>query len=78
MNVSADEQALTELATSLRQRQLAGAARVLLDIVEPVGFLASQLALFAQPLTPPGRWHQYVAALSDETSWRLLRRMVDE
>lgn len=72
------DRALSELATTLHQRRLDGAARVLLDIVEPVAFLASQVALFARPLTPRGRWYSYVDALCDETSWSALRRIVEK
>lgn len=68
---------LKDLAETLRRRQLDGAARLLLDVVSPLGFLASQLALFARPFTPHGRWRTYVDALTDEGSWNELRRTVD-
>ena len=77
MNSDERTQTLEALADRLRQRPFVGAARLLLDVVEPVDFLASQLALFAKPLTPRGRWHTYVDALCDESGWKQLRRMVD-
>ena len=50
----------------------------MLDIVEPLGFLASQIALFARPLTPFGRWREYLLALEDEEGWKILHRMIDQ
>jgi hypothetical protein len=49
----------------------------MLDVIEPLGFLAGQIALFARPLTPFGRWREYLMALEDEEGWKILHRMVD-
>ena len=69
---------LQALADSIARRRLSTPARLVLDIIEPLGFLAGQLALFARPLTPLGRWREYLAALEDEEGWRLLHRMVQD
>jgi hypothetical protein len=68
---------LQALADDIARRRLSAPARLVLDIVEPLGFLAGQIALFARPLTPFGRWHEYLTALEDEDGWRILHRMVD-
>lgn len=68
---------LEELAASIARRRLVTPARILLDLVEPVGFLASQVALFARPFAPLGRWQEYVMALEDETSWKVLQSLVE-
>jgi hypothetical protein len=69
-------QTLQDLADGIARRRLMAPARILLDLVEPLGFLASQVALFARPLTPLGRWRDYVMALEDEESWKVLHRLV--
>jgi hypothetical protein len=68
---------LEELAAAIARRRLMTPARILLDLVEPMGFLASQVALFARPFTPLGRWHEYMMALEDETSWKVLQSLVE-
>jgi hypothetical protein len=68
---------LHALATGIARRRITTPARILLDLIEPLGFLASQIALFARPFTPLGRWRDYVMALEDETSWKVLQSLVD-
>ncbi len=68
---------LQALAAGIARRRLSAPARLVLDVIEPLGFLASQIALFARPLTPFGRWREYLLALEDEDGWRILRHMVD-
>ena len=69
---------LAQLAEGLTRRRLAAPARIALDMITPLGFLAGQLALFSQPLVPAGRWREYVAALSDEQGWRALRQLLEQ
>jgi hypothetical protein len=69
---------LRKLADAIARRRLTAPARLLLDAIAPLGFLASQVAAFARPLTPLGRWREYLTALEDERSWRLLQSLVDE
>jgi hypothetical protein len=69
---------LQELANSIARRHLSAPARLVLDIFEPLGFLASQMALFVRPLTPFGRWREYLMALEDTEGWEILHRLVDE
>jgi hypothetical protein len=68
-------QTLQDLADGIARRRLTVPARILLDLVEPLGFLASQVALFVRPLTPLGRWRDYIMALEDEESWKVLYRL---
>ncbi len=69
---------LTQMAEGLARRRLATPARIALDLIAPLGFLAGQAALFAQPLVPAGRWRDYVAALTDEQGWRTLQRLLEQ
>jgi hypothetical protein len=69
---------LQELADRIARGHLSAPARLMLDMVEPLGFLAGQIALFARPLTPFGRWREYLTALEDEEGWKILHRLVDE
>lgn len=68
---------LQELADGIARRHLSAPARLVLDIVEPVGFLAGQIALFVRPLTPLARWREYLMALEDEEGWKILHGMID-
>ena len=70
-------QILKNLADGITRRRLTTPARMILDLVEPLGFLASQTALFVRPLTPFGRWRDYVIALEDEEGWKVLHSLVD-
>lgn len=76
MNPEQQARILQQLADALASRRLATPARIALDVVAPVGFLASQAALLVRPLLPTGRWHQYVSALSDQHGWELLHELV--
>lgn len=78
MNDQHQDVRLSEIAEGLRRRRVAGAARLFLEIIDPVAFLASQTALFVQPFTPRGRWHDYIDVLTKEANWRALRRLVDQ
>ncbi|GAB4205601.1 MAG: hypothetical protein OHK0022_31860 [Roseiflexaceae bacterium] len=75
---SEQAQAVRAVAEVLAQSRLEAPARLLLDVIAPVDFLASQVATFTRPLVPFGRWRNYVAAFESEESWALLRRMVDQ
>ena len=69
---------LQELARGIERRGLAAPARIALDVIAPLGFLAGQVALFARPLLPGDRLRSFASALEDEASWQLLRRLIDE
>jgi hypothetical protein len=78
MNIDQRTTILQDLADGIARRHLSAPARLVLDIVEPLGFLAGQIALFVRPLTPFGRWREYLTALEDEEGWKILHRMVDQ
>lgn len=78
MNTEQRTQILQRLASAIAQRRMTTPARMALDIVAPVGFIASQVAQLIRPLTPLGRWHEYVSALGDEQGWKVLQRLVDQ
>lgn len=67
---------LGHLADQIVRRQLLVPAQFVLDMIEPLGFFASQIVLFAQPFTPLGRWHDYLSALVDEEGWKELHTIV--
>ncbi|HNP69528.1 MAG TPA: hypothetical protein PLO33_15125 [Kouleothrix sp.] len=69
---------LQRLAAALARRRLVAPARIALDVIAPLGFLAGQAAQFVHPLVPAGRWHDYVAALSDEQGWSTLQSLVEQ
>jgi hypothetical protein len=77
MNETERQQALQELASQIEQHQLTSPARLMVDILAPVGILASQTALFMQPFLPHGRWRSYLAALTDEQGWEALQRILN-
>jgi hypothetical protein len=77
MNTDQRTQILQQLAQAIARRRLTAPARLALDVFAPLSFLTSQVALFLRPLTPLGRWHEYVAALDDEQGWKVLQRLVE-
>ncbi|MEN9937134.1 MAG: hypothetical protein RLZZ387_3713 [Chloroflexota bacterium] len=70
------DKAIEELAAGITRRGLDAPARIVLDVLGPVSFLAAQTALFTRPLLPTGRWRGYASALGDEEGWRALQRLV--
>jgi len=78
MNTDQRDQILQQLAQTIARRRLTAPARLVLDVLSPLSFLASQIAVFARPLTPLGRWHDYVAALDDEQGWQVLQHLVEK
>ena len=76
MNADQRAQILQQLAQAIARRRLTAPARLALDVIAPLSFIASQLALFARPLTPLGRWYDYVSALDDEQGWKVLQGLV--
>lgn len=77
MNQSLHDEPLEQLARAIAQRGLATPARMLLDVLAPLGFLASQMTLFARPFVPGNRWTRYVDALSDARGWEQLRNILN-
>ena len=78
MDTDQRTQILEQLAQAIARRRLTAPARLALDVIAPLSFLTSQIALFLRPLTPLGRWHDYVAALDDEHGWKVLQRLVED
>lgn len=77
--MDADQRAriLRALTDGMARRHLLAPARIALDVLAPVSFLAGQAALFLRPFAPLGRWQDYIGALEDEEGWKVLRRLVD-
>ena len=69
---------LEQLASSISRHRLTAPARIALDVIAPVGFIASQVAQLVTPFAPAGRWQAYVNALDDEQSWNLLQQLVEK
>ncbi len=78
MNTDQRAQILQQLAQAIARRRLTAPARLALDLMSPLSFFTSQIALFLRPLTPFGRWHDYVVALDDEQGWKVLQRLVEK
>lgn len=74
---SPNQIAIRELAAQISARRLTAPARIMLDAIAPLSFLASQTALLARPFFPQGRWRSYLSALSDEAGWEALQRILD-
>ena len=70
--------ALQNLAAGIARRRLTAPARILLDLIAPLGFLASQLALFVRPFAPFGQWRDYLMALEEEAGWQKLQSLVGD
>ena len=77
MDTNQRTQILRSLAGDIARRRLTAPVGLMLDILDPLSFFASQVALFARPLTPLGRWRDYAAALDDEEGWKVLHSLVD-
>ncbi|ABU58305.1 MULTISPECIES: hypothetical protein [Roseiflexus] len=77
MTPSPHNEPLEQLANALNQRGLATPARILLDILAPLGFIAGQITLFARPFVPGDRWARYIDALSDRQGWEQLRDILN-
>ncbi len=78
MNSDRRIQILQQLAQAIACRRLTTPARLALDVLSPLSFFAGQVAMFMRPLTPLGRWHDYVAALDDEQGWKVLQQLVEQ
>jgi hypothetical protein len=77
MDANQRAQILRDLAGEIARRRLTAPALLLLNVLDPLSFFASQVALFTRPLTPLGRWRDYAAALEDEEGWKVLHSLVD-
>jgi hypothetical protein len=51
MNTDKRAEILQQLAQAIARRRLTAPARLALDVLSPLSFLASQIALFLRPLT---------------------------
>ena len=78
MNTDQRDQILQQLAQAIDRRRLTAPVRLALDVLSPLSFLASQIALFVRPLTPLGRWQDYVSALDDEQGWKVLQGLIEK
>lgn len=67
---------LQRLATAITRTGLYVPASIALDIMQPLDFLSSQVALFVQPFTTGCRWEHYALVLTEETSWKELRSLL--
>jgi hypothetical protein len=68
---------IEQLARAIAQRGLTTPARIMLDIIAPLGFLASQATLFARPFIPENRWTHTIDALCDARGWRMLHDLLN-
>ncbi|MGQ9550164.1 MAG: hypothetical protein ACUVSY_16055 [Roseiflexus sp.] len=68
---------IEQLAQAIMQRGLTTPARIMLDIVAPLGFLAGQVTLFVRPFVPGSRWTRTIDALCDARGWRVLHDLLN-
>lgn len=71
-----EREALQQLVDQIAQAGLRGPACFALDMIRPFDFLSSQVALFVQPFTTGCRFERYAVALTEEASWKELRRLL--
>lgn len=71
------EPQITALAATVQRLGLTTPVRICLDALIPVGFLASQCALFLRPLTPIATWRESLRVFEDEQSWATLRQALE-
>ncbi len=64
------------LAGLIERAGLRVPVRMMLDALEPLDFLSSQVAVFAQPFTAGSSWERYTTALTDAQSWDILRQVM--
>lgn len=77
MDAAQREQTLHTIANGIRQHRLETSARIVLEIIAPVGVIASQATLFVRPFIPVGRWADYLTAFEDAASWKQLHAALD-
>jgi len=70
-------ESIEQLARAIEQRGLTTPARIMIDIIAPLGFLASQVTLFARPFIPGNRWTRTIDALCDARGWRMLHDLLN-
>lgn len=67
---------LQPLAATITRVGLREPVAFTLDLVKPLDFVNSQLALFVLPFTGGSKWGMYTRALTDEHGWTELRRLL--
>lgn len=67
---------LEQLVGRIEQVGLHKPAQLLLDIFAPIDVVSAQLALFISPFTTGSRLKNYATVLSQERSWKELRRIL--
>lgn len=71
-----DRVILEQLVARIEQAGLQKPAQLLLDIFAPIDVVSAQLALFVSPFTTGSRLKSYATVLSQEHSWKELRRIL--
>lgn len=67
---------LEQIVDRIEQVGLQKPAQLLLDIFAPIDVISAQLALFVTPFTTGSRLKSYATVLSQEHSWKELRRIL--
>ena len=67
-----------QFANAIRCAGLRVPVKFALDVIDPISFLGSQVALFVTPFARGHAWERYVVVLTDETNWHELRRFLEE
>ncbi|MCG8352911.1 MAG: hypothetical protein MI924_34535 [Chloroflexales bacterium] len=67
---------LRRLAENITRMGIRMPVSIILDVFGPFDVLSSQFAIMARPFVTGYRWEHYARALTDETSWQELRRLL--
>jgi hypothetical protein len=67
---------LHRLAERITRLGIRTPVSIILDAFSPFDVLSSQFAIMARPFVSGYCWEQYARVLTDETSWRELRRLL--
>ncbi len=70
--------AISKLADTITHAGLRDPLALALDMISPIDFISSQVALFVRPFTYGSQWEQYTSALAEETNWQTLRTLLQK
>jgi hypothetical protein len=69
---------IQRLAQAITRAGLHAPVALTLDILKPVDFISSQVALFIHPFVRGYAWERYTAILTEESRWQELRHCLGQ
>ncbi len=67
---------IQQLAGAITRTGMRSPVSLILDMLSPLDFVSSQVALFVRPFMVVPRWEHYATALTNEEKWADLRRQL--